>query len=83
MQYQTLESLPLAREAYIYRLNSAGEGRRRLLDLGFSVGRPVTALFRSPFGSLTAYRIMGSIIALRPEDASQILICPPKREALL
>ena len=41
------------------------------------------ALFRSPFGNLTAYRIMGSIIALRPEDASQILICLPKREAFL
>lgn len=75
MEYKTLADLPLEQTAFIEHLAFEGEFQRRLLDLGFSTGNTVTALFQSPFGDPTAYMIMGSIIALRREDANQIAIC--------
>ncbi len=80
MQNKTLADLPLEQTAYIEHLNFDGDFRRRLLDLGFSSGNSVTALFQSPLGDPTAYMIMGSIIALRREDASQIHIHLHKKE---
>ncbi len=74
MLNQTLADLSLTQTAIISRLHSQGKLRRRLLDLGFSPGIPITALFRSPLGDPTAYRIMDSVIALRQEDAKQIEI---------
>ena len=47
---------------------------RRLLDLGLVPGTPVTAEFRSPNGDPTAYRIRGSLIALRREEGEMIRI---------
>lgn len=82
LQYQTLASLPLCREAYIDSLNIDGDLRRRLLDLGFSSGSSVTPLYRSPLGDPTAYHIMGSVIALRQEDADQIQISSVKKEEI-
>ncbi len=47
---------------------------RRLLDLGLVPGTPVTAEFRSPNGDPTAYRIRGSLIALRRDEGEMIRI---------
>jgi DtxR family Mn-dependent transcriptional regulator len=47
---------------------------RRLLDLGLVPGTPVVAEFRSPNGDPTAYRIRGSLIALRREEGEMIRI---------
>ncbi|HIV34899.1 MAG TPA: ferrous iron transport protein A [Candidatus Blautia intestinigallinarum] len=52
--------------------------QRRLLDLGFVQGTRIKCLFRSPLGDPTAYLIRGTVIALRREDASKILITPKK-----
>lgn len=76
----TLDHLPLRTEAYIQSLNSKGNLRRRLLDLGFVAGNHVTAVLESPLGDPVAYSIMGSIIALRQEDASEINICTKSGE---
>ncbi len=74
MLHQTLADLSLTQTAIISRLHSQGKLRRRLLDLGFSPGISITALFRSPLGDPTAYQILDSVIALRREDARQIEI---------
>jgi len=47
---------------------------RRLQDIGFIPGTAVTCLQRSPLGDPTAYRIRGTVIALRREDAKNILL---------
>ena len=82
MPYITLADLPLGRTACIHILKPDGDLRRRLMDLGFSSGIPVTALFRSPFGDPTAYQILGSVVALRKRDAKQIEISLSKKEEL-
>lgn len=51
-----------------------GQGRRRLMDLGLTPGTTVRAeragLFRDP----VAYRIRGTLIAIRRDQANFILI---------
>lgn len=51
-----------------------GRERHRLLDLGFVPGSPVELGFTSPLASPAAYRVRGSLIALRREQAEQVFI---------
>jgi len=51
-----------------------GPERRRLLDLGFVPGTEVLAEMKSPGGDPTAYRVRGTLIALRKEQAGLIRI---------
>ena len=60
--------------AVISSLSTVGAMRRRLLDIGFTPGSPVPALFRSCSGDPVAYLICGSVIALRSEDAATIMV---------
>lgn len=48
--------------------------RRRLFDLGFVEGTPVRAELRSPGGDPTAYRIRGTLVALREELARTVRV---------
>ncbi len=82
MSYQTLADLSLTRTATIWKLHLKGELRRRLLDLGFSPGTRITALYRSPLGDPTAYKILDSVIALRRNDALKIEIVLDDGEVL-
>lgn len=54
-----------------------GAERRRLLDLGFVPGTLVVAEMHSPTGDLTAYRVRGTLIALRREQSHMVGITPP------
>lgn len=51
-----------------------GPERRRLWDLGFVSGTPVEVEMVSPAGDPTAYRVRGTVVALRREQASLIRI---------
>lgn len=51
-----------------------GPERRRLLDLGFVPGTLVEVEMVSPAGDPTAYRVRGSVLALRREQASLIRV---------
>ena len=42
--------------------------------MGLVEGTDVECVFRSPAGDPTAYQFRGTLIALRREDASQVLI---------
>jgi Fe2+ transport system protein FeoA len=59
-----------------------GFRRRRLFDLGFTPGALVECAFHSAFGEPTAYRVRGTLIALRLEQARRIEVetaAPPER----
>lgn len=62
----------------VSQINISGMARRRMLDLGLTFHTKVAALQKSPAGDPTAYFIRGAVIALRSQDASQILITPLK-----
>ena len=71
-----LSLLDLGESAEVVSISSASRGaeRRRLLDLGIVPGTAVTAEVRSPSGDPTAYRIRGTLIALRKNQAKLIKI---------
>ena len=71
---QTLNTIPEGGIVRVSRLLSSGSMRRRLLDIGLIEGTDVECLQRSPAGDPVAYLIRGAVIALRAEDASQILV---------
>ena len=53
-----------------------GALRRRLMDLGFVRGSHVSVGMRSPLGNPVAYVVRGTAIALRREQARQIIVTP-------
>jgi DtxR family transcriptional regulator, Mn-dependent transcriptional regulator len=53
-----------------------GGERARLLDLGFVPGSRIEYALRSPLGGSAAYRVRGTLIALRRRQAEQVLIEP-------
>ncbi len=69
-----LYQLPVGLSARVKKLDMKGNTRRRMLDLGIIIDTPVEALQKSPSGDPTAYQIRGAVIALRKEEASDILV---------
>ena len=53
--------------------------RRRLQDLGLIHGTVVECIGKSPMGDPSAYLIRKAVIALRKEDAGQIVVREVKR----
>lgn len=70
----SLDRLALGTSGKVKTLTAWGAARRRLLDLGLVADTRVEALRKSPSGDPTAYQIRGAVIALRSEEASQILV---------
>lgn len=69
-----LDDLAMAGEATVVSVGLAGAERRRLLDLGILPGSVIRAERRSPLGDPTAYRVRGSLIALRRAQANAIVV---------
>lgn len=72
----TLNRLGCGIPAVVWALNTKGDMRRRLMDIGLTPGTAVEALFRSCSGDPVAYLIQGAVIALRNDDASTVLVKP-------
>ncbi len=81
-EVRPLSELNLGEEARIVELSPASRGleRRRLLDLGFVPGTVICAELRPPSGEPTAYRIRGTLIALRRQQADSVRIEPLERK---
>lgn len=74
-----LDDLPFGVAARVVMIGSdlRGEGRRRLLDLGFTPGASVRPVLTNALGDdPTAYLIRQSKIALRKELARHVLVAP-------
>jgi len=71
-----LSELAPGSRASVHSLQTAGNMRRRLQDLGLTEHTVVECLGRSPGGDPTAYRIRGAVIALRRENCREILVEP-------
>lgn len=71
-----LSSLNLGEHAEIIGIspNCRGQQRRRLMDLGVIPGSKVTAVMRSASGDPVGYRIMGTTIGIRKQQADLVFI---------
>jgi DtxR family Mn-dependent transcriptional regulator len=75
-----LTDLRPGEKAHVTGISPACRGteRRRFMDLGILPGTVVEAELRSPSGDPTAYRVRGTLLALRREQANLIHITRPK-----
>ena len=60
--------------AKVLNIDIQGELKRRFYDLGIIEGTDIEVLYRSPFKDPTAYKIRGTVIAIRKEDAEKIKV---------
>jgi DtxR family Mn-dependent transcriptional regulator len=72
----TLADLEIGQEAEVVRISPACRGieRRRLMDLGIVPGTAIVRERRSMTGGLSAFRVRGTLIALRREQAVTIAV---------
>lgn len=70
----SLNTLPVGRCGLIRMVETQGHMRRRLQDIGLVENTHVECVGRSPGGDPSAYRIRGTIIAIRAEDCQKVLI---------
>ena len=69
-----LNQLNLNEMAVINKIETQGDMRRRLLDIGLVENTKVKCVCISPQGDPKAYLIRGSVIAIRNVDSREILI---------
>ena len=69
-----LSQMKRGESARILTVENQGTMRRRLHDVGFRQGALVRCLSRGPLGDPIAYELLGTVIALRKEDACQIQV---------
>jgi DtxR family Mn-dependent transcriptional regulator len=80
IEEQFLSGLRRGERARVLGLSPACRSpeRRRLLDLGFVPGTLVEVDMVSPMGDPVAYRVRGSVVALRREQANLVRIGSPE-----
>lgn len=71
-----LSKLPMRQEAEIINLDDSVQGftRRRFLDLGLTPGAVISPELDNFFGDPRGYRVRGTLIALRKEQAEKIKV---------
>lgn len=71
---KNLSRLEVGDTAVIESTQNEPAMKRRLIDLGFAPGTPVSCVGKSPLGDPKAFLIKNTVIALRSEDSEKISI---------
>lgn len=76
--FKNLASIKQGETAIVERISNSlrGQQRRRLMDFGIVPGTKITKELISTFGDPVAFKVRGTTIALRKEQAEQIFIKP-------
>ena len=74
MPEKNLTHLHVGERAQVVSLMNPSNIKRRLQDLGLIEGTRVNCVQKCPHGDMVAYGIRGAIIALRAEDAVNVLV---------
>ncbi len=69
----SLNDMTIGEKGSVVNLKTKGSMRRRLQDIGLVIGSKVKCVLVSPGGDPIAYRIKGAVIALRSEEAKNII----------
>jgi DtxR family Mn-dependent transcriptional regulator len=75
-KYELLSSLDIGEKAEVTGIspNCRGQQRRRLMDLGIVPGSMISAEMKSASGDPVGYRVMGTTIGIRRQQAELIFI---------
>ncbi len=74
MNEKRLSDMSVGECGSILSVQTKGSMRRRLLDIGFSVGTEVCCVGKSPFGDPMAFFVRGTDVAIRRSDAKNIIL---------
>ncbi len=69
-----LSNVNLDEQVTIKKIECSKNIKRRILDLGLIEGTKIKPIFKSPLGDPIAYEVRGSLISLREEETSNILV---------
>ncbi len=69
-----LSDVKVGEEVKVCGMLVSDDIKRRLYDIGLLPGTVIKVVMQSPFGEPVAYNVRGSIIAIRKEDTSKILV---------
>lgn len=75
-----LGALKIGEELTVLELNGEESMKQRLRDLGITDGTRISCVMISPLGDPKAYSVRGTIIALRKEDADNVVGIPTASE---
>jgi DtxR family transcriptional regulator, Mn-dependent transcriptional regulator len=82
--FATLVTVHIGEEVQVSSISRAcrGQQRRRLMDLGIVPGTMIVPEMESFSGDPIAYRVRGTLVALRREQAEQIFVKPIEAEGV-
>jgi len=69
-----LGELPVSSRAQVIDVQGDGKHQRRMLDMGFVPGAEVFIVRKAPLGDPVEYRVKGTAVTLRQEEANTILV---------
>jgi Fe2+ transport system protein FeoA/Mn-dependent DtxR family transcriptional regulator len=69
-----LGELPVHSRGRVVEIRGAGKHQRRMLDMGFVPGAEVVVLRTAPLGDPVEYRIKGTQVSMRRQDADTVLV---------
>lgn len=70
----SLENTRIGQKVRVKKVISNSSIKRRLLDIGLTPGTIIERALENFSGNLSAYMIRGALIAIRNEDASEIVV---------
>ncbi len=70
----SLENTKVGQKVRVKKVISNSSIKRRLLDIGLTPGTIIERVLENFSGNLVAYMIRGALIAIRNEDASEIIV---------
>jgi ferrous iron transport protein B len=68
----TLYDLPIGERAFITKVKGRGAFRKRIIEMGFVVGKEITAVRKAPLADPVEYSIMDYEVSLRNNEAKMI-----------
>ena len=69
-----LQELKINEEGVIKQINIEQNLKRRILDLGLVPGTKIIPLLKNISGNPVAYEARGSLVAIRNEEATKIIV---------
>ncbi len=70
----SLDQIIINQPCKVIDIQSENMTKRRFLDIGIVPNAKIEKVLVSPFGEISAYSIMGATIAIRNQDAKEIIV---------
>jgi len=71
----SLSDVELNRKCKIMVVGARDNILKRFIDMGIVAGNVIEKVLVSPFGGISAYYVMDSIIAIRDSDVKGVMVC--------